>query len=574
MSMLISISIAVLFFYLYWNKVDNWQLGDNDNYMRLNQILTFIDYPSWYVMPLKDFNPQESNVIHWSRLPDLPILGVYYIFSLFTSHEMAIKLSITIVPLFYLVATSYVIANITCSLFGKQAALFSYFFTALSLVGLKFLPGSIDHHNLQLLLFSIFLYSLWKEDLSRSRFTITMSLSIVTSIIIGLEVLPFFVTFLVSSSIIYYRFNPIKLVWLRDACFVVFIVGVIGVLITQSYDDIMNPKYDVVSMGLMSYFLSSVVILSIAAKHRGILRLLFISLVIYSLNLFFFSDAIKSPYSGYPELLVENWLSHVIEAKSLATYTIESWSGDKTHSFQMMFYYFFSIVPALITIFFIDTTKVRLLWFAFFISLVPVFFWQVRVLLFSIVLSIPLLSYLATLLLEKTKVPILRLFIPFLLSPIIAFVLITSIFDENSSSSTKQSLRGVDFINLQDIAPSKLFAPLEQGAEIIALTDHAVIAAPYHRNIRGNLFFISALLAEDMVKVEGMLCKERIDYLFFDASDPQLTIMSGHATESSLLSRLVSEEPPSWLVLVASDEIDMFLYKFTSIHESCSNFGI
>ncbi|MCG6419857.1 hypothetical protein K6U51_17715, partial [Vibrio fluvialis] len=51
----IALAVVISLFMLiyHWPSINSWQLGDNDNYMRLHQIQTFIASPSWYVTPLK-----------------------------------------------------------------------------------------------------------------------------------------------------------------------------------------------------------------------------------------------------------------------------------------------------------------------------------------------------------------------------------------------------------------------------------------------------------------------------------------------------------------------------------------
>ena len=81
-ALVLSIILAVAIFFIRYPEVVEWNLDDNDNLMRFHQLMTFIESHPWCLRPLNDFNAQDKQVIHWSRIPDLPILALYFIITL------------------------------------------------------------------------------------------------------------------------------------------------------------------------------------------------------------------------------------------------------------------------------------------------------------------------------------------------------------------------------------------------------------------------------------------------------------------------------------------------------------
>lgn len=137
--LILSITLAVAIFFVRYTGVAEWDLGDNDNFMRLHQVMTFIESPSWYVQPLRDFNPQDGQIIHWSRIPDLPILALYYVSRLFVDHTNALQFSIAIVPLIYLVFFILILCQISREILGIDRHILTIIYTFFRFLLLNFI---------------------------------------------------------------------------------------------------------------------------------------------------------------------------------------------------------------------------------------------------------------------------------------------------------------------------------------------------------------------------------------------------------------------------------------------------
>lgn len=162
----IFISSAVFFLlflsfalYYQWEKVYELNLGDNDNYMRYLQFTHWMEYGNWFLQPMPRFNPDDGQIIHWSRVVDIPLALVTQIASIFTNMHSAKTFAMLFVPLTYLFATACCIGYFCHKFFNSNVAEIAIIFTYGSPLIAKFIGGNIDHHNLQIFLFSAIIVS-------------------------------------------------------------------------------------------------------------------------------------------------------------------------------------------------------------------------------------------------------------------------------------------------------------------------------------------------------------------------------------------------------------------------------
>lgn len=554
----LSIILALAMLIIRYPNVAEWNLGDNDNFMRLHQIKTFIESPSWYLHPLQDFNPQDGQIMHWSRLPDLPILAAYYPLKLFVTHELALQISISVLPLIYLLALVYFLTRITCTVFNVKPPFLTVIYAFFSVASLKFLPGHIDHHNLQLLLFSCFIWALFSPQYHQKRYLYTASISIALSLLIGLEALPFYILSLGFLAIYALYYDLKKLIHIRNIALQVTLFGALLMALFQPVGSWFNPQYDILTLPLLCFFLAAALSLSITKLHPTFLVLLLTTALCVSFTWTIFPDVLKPPFLTYPNLLIKYWLSHVSEARPLPQVFTEA------KHFSSNWLYIGTIFPAIFSIFLLKESKQRVYYLIFLISLLPAIFWQVRTILFSSVLAIPLQVIIGLKIFHKVNTPIIRIIIPLFISPILFAVVISHMEGNLQKEQDKKelsSLNATDLIKQLGITGKKIFAPMDQGANIITLTNNAIITAPYHRNIRGNLLYINTLLSDDLDNTYSLLKREGIELFMFEKKDSQNKYMSQEKSNQSLLQRMLDDNPPSWLIPIGDNGDGITLYK-------------
>ncbi len=112
--------------------------------------------------------------MHWSRFVDLPIATMIRGFSLVTDAATAERIAVTIWPLILVVPMLYGIGRSGQNLGGRPALQIALVLGSIMLIaGVKFRPGAIDHHNVQMSLIALTVAGL----LDRGRHPLSFALS-------------------------------------------------------------------------------------------------------------------------------------------------------------------------------------------------------------------------------------------------------------------------------------------------------------------------------------------------------------------------------------------------------------
>ncbi|MEI8631942.1 hypothetical protein P4S72_07285 [Vibrio sp. PP-XX7] len=148
----ITLVFSILLIYTFQTDVFTLSLKDNDDFMRYLQFTQWIKTGNWYLQPLPHFNPQDGILIHWSRLPDIPLALISQLAAQFVDQSTAYGIAMIMVPLLYLLGTVSAVGWLTYRILGTDYVTLSCFYFLASYIVTKFFPGIIDHHNLQLLL--------------------------------------------------------------------------------------------------------------------------------------------------------------------------------------------------------------------------------------------------------------------------------------------------------------------------------------------------------------------------------------------------------------------------------------
>src|SRR5690606_5484589 len=129
---------------------------DNDDVMRLVQVRDFLNGQGWFDLMQYRLGLEGGTLMHWSRLIDLPIAGLILFFGLFLSPQSAEALALTVWPLLLVGPSMAAMGLAGRRIGGQQGMHIAMALTALLVAtGNRFLPGAIDHHNVQLVLIAI-----------------------------------------------------------------------------------------------------------------------------------------------------------------------------------------------------------------------------------------------------------------------------------------------------------------------------------------------------------------------------------------------------------------------------------
>jgi len=124
---------------------------DGDDVMRLVQVRDLLQGQSWFDLTQPRLGPEGGTLMHWSRLVDLPIAAIAAVFTPFLGQEAALGLAFTFWPLTSVLMVTAALVHGARAIGGQGAVLFTCVLGfAVLFQHFRFLPGAIDHHNLQL----------------------------------------------------------------------------------------------------------------------------------------------------------------------------------------------------------------------------------------------------------------------------------------------------------------------------------------------------------------------------------------------------------------------------------------
>ena len=137
---------------------DHWAetaqtLSDMDDAMRLVQVREFLAGAGWFDLHEVRLGPPDGYDTHWSRLIDAGLAGLFVLFHQFTDAAFAERLMRTVWPMLWLIPAMAGAAAIAWRIAGRPAALVTLLLAAVALPAFQhFIPGRIDHHNVQIAL--------------------------------------------------------------------------------------------------------------------------------------------------------------------------------------------------------------------------------------------------------------------------------------------------------------------------------------------------------------------------------------------------------------------------------------
>ena len=105
------------------------------------------------------------------------------------------------------------------------------------------------------------------------------------------------------------------------------------------------------------------------------------------------------------------------------------------------------------------------------------------------------------------------------------------------------------------------------GAGVLVWTDHSVLAAPYHRDVEGTMTVIAAMRAS-AEKAREIVAASAADYVLVCPATPETTFYARHAAdgvapEQTLSAMLGAGATPDWLTPVDLGQSPLRLYRVT-----------
>ena len=184
---------AAVLFAERWPEMGQ-RLFDGDDAMRLVELREFLGGHSWFDLHEARLDPPVGYDTHWSRLIDAGLAGLFLTFRPFADPDLAERLMRAVWPLLWLLAAMTGVVALTWRMAGRNAALIAVVVSACAIPAFQhFRPGRVDHHNVQIALaLAVVAAAAW-SDRARHAATLAGALTGLAAAV-GLEGLPFLVT--------------------------------------------------------------------------------------------------------------------------------------------------------------------------------------------------------------------------------------------------------------------------------------------------------------------------------------------------------------------------------------------
>ncbi|MEM9106241.1 MAG: hypothetical protein AAGC96_11360 [Pseudomonadota bacterium] len=545
--------------------------SDNDDVMRLVQVRDLMAGQGWFDLNQYRLGLDGGTLMHWSRLVDAPIALLIALFSLFVGSVQAEVAALFVWPLLLLVPLYIGIAAAGRNL-GDRSGMIVALFLGLFfvLVHQRFQPGSIDHHNVQLVLIVLMMAGLTEQRRS-GTWAVTAGVSAALATVIGAETMPVVAMGCISIAVLWAVMGwPARRAARYFALSFAATLTVAYLVLRPSAAGIAEAC-DAFSAGFfMLGTAGGAVLFFVTAQFSEKSRLYrFASLavggVIVAVTAYMLvPGCLQSPLANLDPMLRTMWLDHVSEARSvvaqarfgpedlgryyavpvlaLAVCGWQIWHGQRRWLHAM-----FASVIAI----------------AFTVSLV-----QVRGSVFSNILAIiPLAAVIAekqaqyrgsgrlgAAALQYALLGVFSLQLVWAMIGMMAFEGVDGMKTHaTENEETAENCATADSLTLLANQPAGVVSAVSNlGSDILRHTPHRVLSAPYHRNQSGMLTQLR--IAMGTPEQSELLIREAgVTILAYCPSDPESVGIRKRYPEG-LYAHLEQGDVPPFLQVISDDQ--------------------
>lgn len=485
---LLACALAVLMT-LAWSWADRAHLAmlrlpDTDDVVRLQQIRDWLGGQRWSDLTQHRLGPAPGLPMHWSRLADLGPAAIVAALTPWTGTPHAELAAVIVWPGLLFAVALWLIARIARRVGGAGTAMTAIVVAALAYPATSlFLPGRIDHHNMQIVLLLAAILAMLD---GRGRTAAIAGACIGASLIVGLETLPILATL---GAVMLWR-------WVDTGAgrpLAAFGLGIGATLaagrLLFAGDGFAFPACDgftaaAFAAALVLALALPVVALAgrVAGDRRGRLVAMAIVVVPAAGLALLRSPQCLSPYGAVDPRLVALWLSQVEEAQSVLAAppaTSLGYLGLAAVGLAATLWQAYRRRSA-------DWTMLALL----LAVAVAIAAWQLRGAGAAAILSAPGLAALIAAARRRGGGWLAFAWIGSagMVYPLAA----QALTGPGAPVAPAGGARGdcgspAAMTALATLPPGTVMAPVDAGAWALAATRHHVLAAPYHRNTAGNL---------------------------------------------------------------------------------------
>ena len=541
-----------------------------DDFMRMVQVIDWIDGQGWSDTVQRRLNPPAGVSMHWSRLADIPLAAVIWLAEPWFGRARAVYLSALLVPpLLGGLFTALFLWAANPLIPDRRSPEPVLTIVILLIPLLQMRPGRIDHHGLQLVLTTLgigCLIRVWEPG----GFRAAVGLGLVggASLAIGLEALPF----LGAATVI------LSLVWVLHGGTAATALAIFGAVLAGTALSLIPltlapAEWAAIVCDRMSLAHVAITAIVLAAGGAAVAlerlrpaagRLVRLAAVggvgLAGLGLVatIFPQCVGSPYADLSAEL-RYWFDAVKEAQSLFDFYRRE-PGTAV---------VFVILPlaALVSVAWQwahSADRADPGWIALVVlvlSGLALVAWQVRGVAYAgLVASLALIPLAARVneRADRSQRILARVGLRFCIPMIYVFAVVSLQLESSQPADEQKSECKVSSALAALTDPTGLgaqartiAAPIDAGPTILFLTRHKVLAAPYHRNIQG-LSDNRRIFAGTEEEALAMVRARDVEAILFCQEDTPIT---AYADRPAFLNdRLGAGRPPWWLVPVMLED--------------------
>ena len=553
---------------------------DNDDGMRLVEVRDLLGGQSWFDLMQYRLGI-DGTLMHWSRLIDLPIASLIKFFGMFFAAERAEAIALTIWPISTIIPLMLAMAIAGRRIGGAFAMHISLCLTFLTVMTSgRFLPGAIDHHNVQQALVAMMAAMLLDPEYRARSFAIAGFCAAV-AMAIGVETAPAVASICAVVAIAWAWHGEIyaaaaKAFGLSFALFIsLFFFGTVP---PRLYSAVTcdNLSLGFYSLSAIGGGLLSVAAFFVSQLSRGgrFAALAAVGIGVGVSALLIAPACLHNPLNDLDPMLVELWLKGISEAQSI-------FALSRNEPYSLGAFYAagaFAIGTCIFRLLQRDRVEIHLI-LVFLIAVNwSIALFQVRGAPFSSLLSILPLALLIIDMrrvsnADRENVAAALCFILVVLASVPAIWAIGAdliAMPQNNQAlkeeATEADERAALCKSREAIAPldnlpvGMVVAPSEMGVSILRYTGQHILTAPYHRNPRGMLTELHIGLAEPkdaeaFLRGAGAMA---VAFCQNDVSSQQLQRLK----PDGLYAQLAKGNIPSYLQpYAAASGVQYFLFK-------------
>ncbi len=552
-----------------------------DDAMRLVQVRDWLGGQSWFDLTQYRLSPPEGAAMHWSRLIDLPLAALIRLGEIALPQALAEYIATIVWPASLWLMFLLGVTRFAQDLAGNSAAKLALIFAALTAPLIQhFRPGAIDHHNVQLVLLVWSLLAVAQAQ-PRARDGAIAGGLCALSLAIGQEMAPGIAAIAAAIALRWALQGAV----MKSAA-AAFALALAAVTTALFVATVPPARYGVATCDALSlmqvaiaglggsglFALTMTSLPSRATRLAAATALAAVVAVVLSLG---FPDCLGDPYRHLDPRLSTLWLSKVNEARSIV-----SLLRDLPHELPLHYG-----LPAIALVLgaihcWRAPAAERWSWLTSLMVLAVLTMlaaWQLRASAAANATAVALVPALLVrnLPVQKGDTVFLglgrgALLAALLLNPLAlaGFGAVAARMAEAASGARWPAVlsdgagtcrHAAEYAALAHLPRGRVLAFIDAGPFILAETPHAVLAAPYHRNVAGNAAMLDVFLAPP-AQAAKRLSALRIDYLAFCPGAPERYNYAAAAPDG-LAAALGRGEAPGFLERIVADGSDLVLYR-------------